>query len=395
MSCFIISVCASSVSRMLVILAIHMRAWCSLPRVYFSLLLFLLLPPAFDGSAANGNSKREVAQRATPQAQLQVSEVLPPLSLPPLFRNASKSSWSSFEHSGQAPLLLVLLDSHLKPQGQTMWLESVQRVVQPIPSNVAEVAIIVSRTGPLQPAQATAPKVAQPLLPVLLDAKHRLSQAFNVPSQGAAFVTIDRAGFIRRIEHFSTLPDVMMLGARLQAFNDLPRSLEVGKPAPDFMLRDMNGSMRRLSAMKGRKHLLLTFFPRCFTGNCTQQVVSLQKSLPELKANDVEVWGVSVDPAEGPNGQRAFAIKHGLKFPLIPDVGRSLSILYGAAQSPNQLASRMSVLIDKQGIVRWIDKQMDVKTHGQDVMTKLHELGLSMSKSPGTHSLNNLWSTTG
>lgn len=36
----------------------------------------------------------------------------------------------------------------------------------------------------------------------------------------------------------------------------------------------------------------------------------------------------------------------------------------------------MSVLIDKDGIVRRIDKQIDVKTHGSDVPAKIKSLGL-------------------
>lgn len=78
--------------------------------------------------------------------------------------------------------------------------------------------------------------------------------------------------------------------------------------------------------------------------------------------------------AEGEKGQCAFAEFLKLPFPLLPDTDRNLSILYCAAQSPNQTSSRMSVLIDKQGIVRWIDKQITPTTHGLDVVAKVEEL---------------------
>lgn len=102
-------------------------------------------------------------------------------------------------------------------------------------------------------------------------------------------------------------------------------------------------------------------------------MASLRAERDRLEENDIKVLGISVD---APETQIAFADSLDLHFPLIPDVGRNLSILYGAANDPNQLASRMSVLIDKQGVVRWIDKHVDVRTHGADVLAKVSELGM-------------------
>jgi hypothetical protein len=36
----------------------------------------------------------------------------------------------------------------------------------------------------------------------------------------------------------------------------------------------------------------------------------------------------------------------------------------------------MSILIDRDGTVRWIDRAVQVRTHGPDVLLKLRELGL-------------------
>jgi peroxiredoxin len=58
-------------------------------------------------------------------------------------------------------------------------------------------------------------------------------------------------------------------------------------------------------------------------------------------------------------------------------VGRNLALLYQAAQSAQQpVPSRMSILIDKDGIVRYIDRQVNVRTHGPDMLLKMRELGL-------------------
>lgn len=101
-----------------------------------------------------------------------------------------------------------------------------------------------------------------------------------------------------------------------------------------------------------------------------------------LRAANIDVLAVSVDAAGGEQGQIAFAKHLNLPFDLVPDTGRNLSILYGAANSPDQLAARISVLIDKEGVVRWIDKQINLKTHGADVLAKAQELGLTATTTP-------------
>ncbi len=60
----------------------------------------------------------------------------------------------------------------------------------------------------------------------------------------------------------------------------------------------------------------------------------------------------------------------------MPDTGRNLSLLYGAAQNPNMLASRMTVLIDKSGTVRLIDKRVIPRTHGPNILAQMRALGM-------------------
>jgi peroxiredoxin len=196
---------------------------------------------------------------------------------------------------------------------------------------------------------------------------HKLQKQINL--KHSVIIMIDRAGFIRSLQTYDETPID-------NTFIDLTPKLEVGEVAPDFSIPDMNGTVRRVSDLRGRKNLLLTFFPKCFTGGCINHLSSIQKEYLSYIATDTEVWAVSIDPAEGAKGQIEFAKRWSLQFPLIPDEGRNVSILYGAAQNPNQLASRMSVLIDKNGIVRLIDKQVDIQTHGADIILQMRRLGM-------------------
>ena len=154
-------------------------------------------------------------------------------------------------------------------------------------------------------------------------------------------------------------------------------ALKAGEAAPEFTASDMDGKVWRLSDLKGKKNLLLTFFPKCFTGGCANHLSGLRDHKAEFDAAQTQILAVSVDSSEGERGQRAFANQWKLRFPLVPDTSRKISMLFGAAQNDKQLAARMSLLIDKQGIVRWVDTDVRIATHGKDVLAKMRELGLS------------------
>lgn len=153
-------------------------------------------------------------------------------------------------------------------------------------------------------------------------------------------------------------------------------TLQVAQNAPNFTAIDMDGQLWRLAELKGKKNLLLTFFPKCFTGGCANHLSSLRDQQKEFDALNTQILAVSVDAADGVKGQKSFAAQWQLQFPMIPDTTRTLSQLFGAAQNDKQLSARMSILIDKNGVVRFIDTNVNIKTHGADMLAKIRELGL-------------------
>jgi peroxiredoxin len=152
------------------------------------------------------------------------------------------------------------------------------------------------------------------------------------------------------------------------------RAVKTGQLAPEFDVTDANDRVWKLSDLKGKKSVLLTFFPKCFTGGCANHLSSLRDHQAEFDKNNVQIFAVSVDPAEGERGQKAFAAQWHFLFPLIPDTQRTLCKLYGAVQQNDERAARMTFLIDKQGIVRFIDTDVHVQTHGADMLAKLRKL---------------------
>jgi peroxiredoxin len=214
--------------------------------------------------------------------------------------------------------------------------------------------------------------------PVLVDKEHRLLGQYAPKSTSVTAIVIDRAGFLRQVHPIKNKQDLQQLmesvASRFGSSN-FP-VVQVGQKAPDFIIKDMDGTVRSLHQLRGKEHLLLTFFPKCFTFTCGMQLSSLRDSRQALRGKHLQIWGVSVDEASGPRGQKAFADYLHLNFPLLPDPGHQLCLLYGSVYSPDQMSSRMSVLIDKNGIVRWIDKQIDPRHYGDDVLAKMKELGM-------------------
>ncbi len=44
------------------------------------------------------------------------------------------------------------------------------------------------------------------------------------------------------------------------------KKIEVGKPAPDFTLKNQEGKDVKISSFRGKKNVLIAFYPKDFTG---------------------------------------------------------------------------------------------------------------------------------
>lgn len=79
--------------------------------------------------------------------------------------------------------------------------------------------------------------------------------------------------------------------------------------------------------------------------------------------------GCSLDKADA---SRAFAEKFSFPFPLIPDGDRSISIAYGAAETPREeLARRIAFLIDPEGRVVEAHAKVDPPTYPREQLESL------------------------
>ncbi|MEU8511459.1 peroxiredoxin [Kitasatospora sp. NPDC048722] len=129
-------------------------------------------------------------------------------------------------------------------------------------------------------------------------------------------------------------------------------AVEVGTGAPDFELRTQHGELVRLSDFRGAKAVVLVFYPFAFTGVCTGELGAIQKELPRLQNDAVQVLGISVDSQFS---QRVFADREGLDFPLLADFWPhgEVARAYGVFDEEKGCALRGTFVIDSTGTVRW------------------------------------------
>jgi peroxiredoxin len=140
--------------------------------------------------------------------------------------------------------------------------------------------------------------------------------------------------------------------------------VEVGDEAPDFTLIDQHREPLTLSSFRGRRTVVLVFYPMSFTGVCTGELCELRDNLPQFESSDVQLIAVSCDNVPT---QRVFADQQGLDYPLLADFWPHGAVAdrYGVFDPASGLALRGTFIIDKEGVVRW--KVVNAIPTGRDI----------------------------
>lgn len=125
--------------------------------------------------------------------------------------------------------------------------------------------------------------------------------------------------------------------------------LKEGTAAPDFEAELENGDAFKLADYRGRKNVVLYFYPKDFTPGCTREACTFRDNYGEVEQYDAVIVGVSADSAES---HQEFRQKHELPFPLIPDPDKRVIKLYDADGLFGLMTARATYVIDKAGVVR-------------------------------------------
>ena len=125
--------------------------------------------------------------------------------------------------------------------------------------------------------------------------------------------------------------------------------LKEGTTAPDFEGEADDGSTFHLSDYRGKKNVVLYFYPKDFTPGCTKEACNFRDESETIGTHDAVVVGVSSDSTES---HSSFKEQHKLTFPLIADPEKRIRRTYEAQGLLGLIPARVTYIIDKQGIIR-------------------------------------------
>jgi peroxiredoxin Q/BCP len=149
--------------------------------------------------------------------------------------------------------------------------------------------------------------------------------------------------------------------------------IEPGTHAPSFDLPADDGTQVTLSQFRG-KPVVLYFYPRDDTPGCTREACSFRDRKAEIGKLGAVVLGVSTDDTAS---HERFRDKFGLNFPLLADVEHGVAAAYGAWREKTRFGrksmgiQRSTFLIDPEGVVRKVWKDVQVDGHDGEVVAAL------------------------
>lgn len=130
--------------------------------------------------------------------------------------------------------------------------------------------------------------------------------------------------------------------------------LKVGDMAPDFTLPSTAGGKVKLSDFRGKKNVVLAFYPAAFTGGCTKEMQAYQFGLDKFEGAETQVFGVSTDNSPS---QKRFAEDLKVVFPMLSDFAtRGVSKEYGVLLADRGVANRTTFVVDKTGHIQHIEE---------------------------------------
>jgi peroxiredoxin Q/BCP len=154
---------------------------------------------------------------------------------------------------------------------------------------------------------------------------------------------------------------------------------KTGNMAPAFNLLDQDGNKVSLKDFKGKKNVALYFYPKAMTPGCTVQACGIRDSKKELEKLDTVVLGVSPDPVPRLG---KFIDKQSLNFTLLSDEDHAVAEKYGAWGLKKFMGRefmgvlRTTFIIGKDGRLKHVMDKVKTKTHHDDLIALIKELGL-------------------
>jgi peroxiredoxin len=129
-------------------------------------------------------------------------------------------------------------------------------------------------------------------------------------------------------------------------------SATVGAPAPEFTLKDQDQKEVKLSDFRGKKPVVLVFYPLDWSPTCTKEHACMINDKKQFEDLNAQVLGLSVDSTWS---HKAYADKMGIHYPLLADFHPrgAVAAKYGVYLQDKGITGRSIFIIDRDGNLAW------------------------------------------
>lgn len=151
--------------------------------------------------------------------------------------------------------------------------------------------------------------------------------------------------------------------------------MQEGDRAPNFELYANNGQLISLESFKDKKNVVLCFYPKNHLFACPSKKVfkmaqSVISAYPDIISANAVLFAISIDSVDD---QKKFVDEYNIPFMHLSDPSKKTCKTFAGLNIAG-LAKRSTFIIDKQGIIRKIFRNIDVESHGQEIGNFLKQL---------------------
>lgn len=153
--------------------------------------------------------------------------------------------------------------------------------------------------------------------------------------------------------------------------------LQPGRPAPPFALPDADMEMVELASFLGRRNVVLFFYPRDRSPGGALEAAAFSDHADQFARHHTVILGVSRDDCLS---HAEFRDRHGLAIPLLADPEGEVCRLYGVLGEKTvdgvmrECVRRATFVIDRKGIVRHADYDVDPRHHVAEILAVVRRL---------------------
>jgi peroxiredoxin len=129
-------------------------------------------------------------------------------------------------------------------------------------------------------------------------------------------------------------------------------AVATGQMAPEFTLKDQSMKEVKLADFRGKKPVVLIFYPLDWSPTCTQEHACVVNEMKRFEQLNAQVLGVSVDSAWS---HKAYAEKMHIEYPLLADFQPrgAVGTQYGVYLADKGITGRAIFIVGKDGKIAW------------------------------------------